>query len=280
MASIDNTPSQSLINAAFASLALGGSVAATAATTATGALFGPVAATAATIATGMLLGPVAASTIPALVGSIFSGINIVQVYHSMLVPSVSATGQSIPRQTLQGPLKVDMNCLAPEFNHDFTKICDAGKTHRRGNQPYERPCGSYRIALNVKDKFGNDNVWLGMTETNSGEWPVSYHGTAQHNALSIAEEGYKLSKGERDRYGKGIYSTPEVAVAKIYAVKFKHERTSYSCILQNRVNPKYLKVISKKENGRGTYWLSAADTNGVPESDLLRPYGICLFKEH
>jgi hypothetical protein len=266
MASIDNTPSQSLINAAFASLAIGGSVGATAA--------------AATIVAGALFVPVAPLVIPALVGSIFSGINIVQVYHSMFVPSVSVTGQSIPRQTLEGPLKVDMNCLAPEFNHDFTNIRDVGTTHRRGNQPYERPCGSYRIALNVKDKFGNDNVWLGMTGIHSDEWPVSYHGTAQHNALSIAEEGYKLSKGERDLYGKGIYSTPEVAVAKRYAAKFKHERTSYSCILQNRVNPKYLKVISKEETKVGTYWLSAGDTNGVPESDLLRPYGICLFKEH
>ncbi len=176
MASIDNAPSQSLINAAFASLAVGGSVAVT-------------------VGAAALVAPIAALISPGL--AVAAAANIVQLYYSVLVPSVSAAGQSIPRQTLQGSLQVDMKCLATEFNHDFTNIRDVGTTHVRGNQPYERPCGSYRIALKVKDKFGNDNVWLGMTGNTLGEWPVSYHGTAQHNALNIAEEGYKLCKGER-----------------------------------------------------------------------------------
>lgn len=175
---------------------------------------------------------------------------------------------------------MDKNSLSPEFNHDFTNMPDVGKTYVRGNQPYERPCGSYRIVLKVKDKFDKDNAWLGMTGNDLDEQPVSYHGTAQRHAPSIAEEGYKLSKGTRFRYGKGIYSTPEVGVAKLYAAKFKHEGSSYSCILQNRVNPKYLKVILIEENDVGTYWLSAADKDGVDESELLRPYGMCLFNEH
>ena len=68
----------------------------------------------------------------------------------------------------------------------------------------------------MKGQF-DDDVWLGMKGKEAGEWPVSYHGTANHNAQTIAEEGYKLSKGKRFRYGIGIYSTPEVAVAKMYA---------------------------------------------------------------
>jgi len=130
----------------------------------------------------------------------------------------------------------------------------------------------------VKGQF-DDDVWLGMKGKEAGEWPVSYHGTANHNAQTIAEEGYKLSKGKRFRYGIGIYSTPEVAVAKMYAAEFKHEGQSYKCILQNRVNPKYLKVISMEETGVGTYWVSNDDTNSVDETQLIRPYGICLFKQ-
>jgi hypothetical protein len=129
----------------------------------------------------------------------------------------------------------------------------------------------------VKDKFGVDNKWLGMTGDDPDEWPVSYHGTAQHNALEIAEEGFKLSKGQRFRFGKGIYSTPELAVAKLYAKIFVHEGTSYQCVIQNRVNPKYLKVIPTVEISVGIYWLSAADRY-VDEKELIRPYDLCLFK--
>jgi hypothetical protein len=215
MASANNSPSQSLVNAALASLVGNPATLAAAA-----AFLTPV------------LGSVALMT-PLLV-------DITKAYYSSMIPSVSTTGQSTSRQLLQGPLQVDMKSLAPEFDHDFTDLHDVGKTYMRGNQPYERPCGSYRIALKVKDKFGTDNVWLGMKGSEAGEWPVSYHGTGQHNALNIAEEGYKLSKGKRFLFGKGIYSTPELSVAKLYATKFQHESTSYLCVIQNRVNPKYL----------------------------------------
>lgn len=206
-----------------------------------------------------------------------NSINIVQSYHSSLVPSISVTGQCIPRQYLDGPLGIDTSCLDSKFDHDFTNMRDNVKIFRRGNEPYERPCGTYRIALKVKDKFGRNNNWLGMTGDEPGEWPVSYHGTAQHNALDIAQVGFKLSKGKRFLYGKGIYSTPELEVAKDYANSFVHEGTSYKCVIQNRVNPKYLKVLSKEETGVGIYWLSAADKY-VNESELIRPYGLCLFK--
>lgn len=253
MASSHDIPSQSLINAAIASLVDDNTV------VGAGVLVG---------ATAGLLGPLG-----------LIGIGIAPLFYSSMLSSVSATGVNIPRQIYRGPLQIDMQWLAPEFNHDFTNRSDGETTYVRGNYPYERPCGSYRIALNVKDKFGNDNAWLGMTGNASGEWPVSYHGTAKHNAQTIAEEGYKLSRGERFAYGKGIYSTPEIKVAKGYASEFKHEGTSYKCILQNRVNPQYLKVIPKSENGIGTYWLSAAGKDGVDERELIRPYGICLFRQ-
>lgn len=212
-------------------------------------------------------------------GALFAGSDIVKLYYSSLLPSVSAAGASIKTQSVQDPIQIKSSCRAPEFDYDFTGLSDDGKKHFRGQQPYEKPYGSYRVALKVKGRFGNDDAWLGMEGDGAGEWPVSYHGTAMHNAQTIAQEGYKLSKGKRFLHGKGIYSTPEVAVAKLYASKFKHQGQSYKCILQNRVNPEYLKVFSKAETGVGTYWLSNGGETGVNEMELIRPYGICLFKE-
>ena len=238
-------PPQSLINAAFQSIHAGAVASSTGGATSVASPFGPV--------------------------------NIIQGYHALFVPAISGVGQSIPRQYPRRPIEVDPRCLSPEFDCDFTNIRDGGIKFHRGDHPYERPCGSYRVALKVVNKFGNDNSWLGMTGNAPGEWPVSYHGTGKHNASSITEEGYQLSQGRRFAYGRGIYSTPELAVALQYATSFEHENTSYKCILQNRVNPNYFTVIPRAQNGVGTYWLSGS-VKAVDESEFIRPYGLCLFK--
>ncbi|GBC14474.2 hypothetical protein GLOIN_2v175987 [Rhizophagus irregularis DAOM 181602=DAOM 197198] len=64
-------------------------------------------------------------------------------------------------------LYIQPDQLAPNFDYDFTKVNDNGRTFMRGNFEYKRPC--------VND-----------------EWPVSYHGTARRNCKSIAEDGYLL----------------------------------------------------------------------------------------
>ncbi|CAF3353390.1 unnamed protein product [Rotaria sp. Silwood2] len=180
---------------------------------------------------------------------------------------------------LGGPLALDPSLLAPHLDFDFTSIDDTGQVFTRGNYPYERPCGCRRIALNVAGNYEYDDRWLGMPNSDE-EWPVSYHGTGQHNAMSIAEEGYKISKSENFKFGKGIYSTPEVEVAKLYAKEFEHEGQKYAVIFQNRVNPRYLTVISKEENEIGTYWISRKGPNDIDNEirDLIRPYALCIFR--
>jgi hypothetical protein len=116
MASSDTPPSQSLINAAIQSLASGGAVG-------DGVL--AVAGFASGAGVAAIAGVAEGACVPAGAGAgvvAFSPLNIVQVYHSSLVPSVSVNGKSIPRHSLNGPLAVDKNCLAPEFDHDFTNI--------------------------------------------------------------------------------------------------------------------------------------------------------------
>lgn len=115
---------------------------------------------------------------------------------------------------------------------------------------------------------------------NVDEWAISYHETGKHNARSIAEEGYRLRKGKRFLHGMGIYSTPEIEIAKKYASKFIYEGKKYLLVIQNRVNPKYLQILDKKTTGVGTYYLSINDTVNADDMShsCIRPYGLCLFK--
>ena len=137
--------------------------------------------------------------------------------------------------------KINPNDLDPQFNFDFSKIKDIGEKYYRGKMDYLRPYGWKRIGLNVKDKYEN-NDWLGGTNGNSRkqstdkEWAVSYHGTAKEFVNPIVDEGYKLVKGKRFLYGKGIYSTPQPSVAALYAKDFKYKGKNYKVMIQNRVH--------------------------------------------
>ncbi|RIA98179.1 hypothetical protein C1645_813227 [Glomus cerebriforme] len=169
--------------------------------------------------------------------------------------------------------------LHPIYDYDFTNVNDNGMTFMRGDFVYKRPCGWNRIALNVLDKYENNN-WLGVggkrryaTESVKDEWPVSYHGTAKYNFNSIADDGYKLSRGKRFMFGHGIYSTPDIDVAAKYATKFTYEDKNYRVVFQNRVNPNNLVRVTNEETGVGEYWIS-------PNSEDLRPYGICIKRDN
>ena len=80
-----------------------------------------------------------------------------------------------------------------------------------------------------------------------------------------------MCKGKRFAFGHGIYSTPDIDVASIYATQFIHEEDRYQVVFQNRVNPNNLVRLTKEETGIGEYWIS-------PNGADLRPYGICIKK--
>ena len=157
--------------------------------------------------------------------------------------------------------------IDPQHNFDFTYLKDDGTIYKRGNEVYHKPYGWRRIALNV-EKYGFDSnrKWLGSSGDDFNEWPVSYHGTKKEVFDSIADNGYLLSKGRRFAYGKGIYSTPQIEVAELYATRFDHDGEKYRGIFQNRVNPVGLK---KEDTYHGPYWITRDEKN-------IRPYGLCL----
>ncbi|XP_067099751.1 uncharacterized protein [Osmerus mordax] len=172
-----------------------------------------------------------------------------------------------------------------QFDHDFTQTSDT-QDFKRGGEKYTRPCGWYRIALKVLDKYG-DNTWLGpngiRTQSSAGEWPVSYHGSSKDGAEGIIVSHYKAgNNSKRQVYGRGIYSTPDLEQARGYANVFvsKKNGKTYKIILQNRVNPDYREKHRRTED----YWLvpvpegsSETEERKIVER-AIRPYGI-LIKE-
>jgi hypothetical protein len=174
-----------------------------------------------------------------------------------------------------GGLVLPPSLLDEPYHYDFTNISDKGVKFFRGGSTYIRPCGWQRYAIKVKGEYADD-IWLeGKTpradqySSAEDEWAVSYHGTTYHNGLSIASEGFKLSKGTRFKHGKGIYSTPEIEVAAQYAEEATVNGKTYKLVVQNRVNPKTVKKVGKDVTKVGEYWIS-------PTNEDIRPYGFCV----
>ena len=181
---------------------------------------------------------------------------------------------------------LDEKILDSKYNYDLSQLKDDGKSYVRGGKKYIRPYGWNRIALNVKDKY-DDTEWIGgikhgviRTEGVDKEWPVTYHGTRDTFAKDIAARGYDLKKGKRFKYGRGIYSTPDPAIAEDYATTFEFEGQRYKVLLQNRVNMEDTDIVVGKyscpcgdphSTKSGEYFVTADETN-------VRPYGI-LFKK-
>jgi hypothetical protein len=192
----------------------------------------------------------------------------VRELHKYLIAAITSSN-STKKITLPASL------LDEPYHYDFTNISDKGVKFCRGGSIYIRPCGWQRYAIKVKGKY-TDDIWLEgkyrRSDKNSsaeGEWAVSYQGTSLNNGLSIADEGYKLSKGERFLYGKGIYSTPDIEIASLYAITVNANGKTYKFVLQNRVNPTNLKKVDKDVTKVGEYWISPTDED-------IRPYGFCV----
>ena len=161
------------------------------------------------------------------------------------------------------------NLLDPKYDYDFTSLVDTNKKFKRGGLEYKRPCGWKRYALKVSDKYENMD-WLGKKgdSNNDTEWAVSYHGTKIYCAEPIAKDG--LKPGHRNRYGIGVYCTPNIKTAEKYAEIFTSPITNkrYKIVFQNRVKPSSI-VYCKEKGGPDDYWF-------IPDGKDIRPYSICI----
>lgn len=67
----------------------------------------------------------------------------------------SVSPRSSDQRRIEGIYGIDPADFAPEFNFDFTEMsADDDGDHMRGGQPYFRPCGWKRFALNIQNKYG------------------------------------------------------------------------------------------------------------------------------
>ena len=158
---------------------------------------------------------------------------------------------------------LDDTNLDPTWDYDFTDIDDGDTEFMRGGHRYYRPCGWKRIAINVLKKYPDGEAWLGH-DGSAGEWAVTYHGTKKRYFNPICE-GYKI--GDRELYGKGVYSASRIGVAEDFAKKFQHDGSWYIGVFQNRVNPDEMCIPDAKPDYR-----LCQDENSI------RPYGLCVKK--
>ncbi|XP_075263592.1 uncharacterized protein LOC142355269 [Convolutriloba macropyga] len=166
------------------------------------------------------------------------------------------------------------DALDQDSNFDFRNLSDDGTEYSRGGYPYIRPYGWFRLGLNIKNRFG-DSSWIGgvhdtmanRKDSVAGEWAVSYHGTNRDAAASIVNSGaYDQGKSKRQKFGKGIYSTPFPAIAeKNYAKFFDYDGKRYKVMIQNRVDMSHTEIVNKEK-----YYVTEDD-------QFIRPYGL-LFK--
>ncbi|CAF1251673.1 unnamed protein product [Adineta steineri] len=102
--------------------------------------------------------------------------------------------------------------------------------------------------MKMKYAFGSNN--------SPDELPVSYH-TTKHTLFA---------------YGRGIYTTSDTNLAKLYAFNFTYNGEQYYIMLQNRVNSRALIKFDGDKCEFGDYWISS-------NADDIRSYRYCIIKK-
>ncbi|CAG8588311.1 16745_t:CDS:2 [Funneliformis caledonium] len=149
----------------------------------------------------------------------------------------------------------------PYNNWNLTDI-KMGKNYIRGGRVYAPPYGWNRIGLNTR-RYGKGK-W--MSNDASKSWSVSYNGVNRVRAEITIIRGQEQTKQQFTKYGKGIYSTPDIKYAEQYAIirrnQILHNNDRYLYVFQNRVNPRDLE-------DRGIEWITKKSNN-------IRPYVLCI----
>jgi hypothetical protein len=141
-------------------------------------------------------------------------------------------------------LQINASAFDPHWNRDFRIDSQCPKGKKRGGQPYAPPAGWVRFGMNVRGKYGDDK-WLGFKNI-PGEWCVAYHGTKRPFMKSAMES--PLHSGDRNGCGRGIYCSPDPAVAEKYAlvaiVDTQTGSKKYKYMFMCRVNPSSIHICT------------------------------------
>ncbi|KAH7704226.1 hypothetical protein AAVH_28582, partial [Aphelenchoides avenae] len=173
----------------------------------------------------------------------------------------------LPEPPLPLSTEIDHSSFALDCNVDFRREQISRTAFFRGGARYTLPLGCYRYGLAVLGKYPDGDDWL-RSDGGLGEWQVAYHGTTCENVSGIVKNGFDLEKCQRFTYGKGIYCSPNPAIANSYSITYQVERRWYKAVIQVRVHPT-LKRIAFNEN-KEEYWI-------IPYAEAIRPYGACVY---
>jgi hypothetical protein len=189
-------------------------------------------------------------------------------------------------------MRFNANIFDPRWNRDFRVAANCPVNEQRGRMNYIPPAGTLRFGMNVLGKFSDGNMWIGM-QNNASEWPVAYHGTDPYHVKQIAET-HLVAGRRRNRFGLGIYCSPNPNIAAEYATNYITVPTSngvkrYSYIFMCRVNAENVYDsrpgrCSSVECPNGftlyitterDYWFANPDNR---DSRSIRTYGILVLE--
>ena len=196
--------------------------------------------------------------------------------------------KDIQQEVIMGGVKLRADMLDSEGNRNDGQ----GIGEQRGGKDYDPPIGWNGIGLKVKGKFDNgDDTWIGM-ENSTGEWCVAYHGVATGQSSDKVKDitgkivttefrpGWRQAHSTCDdqfhpgkKVGDGVYCTPTIKTAEMYAGESNINGINYKTVLMVRVKPSALRHCDTCSDSRApyNYWV----VNGT--TDEIRPYRI-LYK--
>ena len=195
-------------------------------------------------------------------------------------------------------------CKIPNSIFDEAGDCKGKWSLRNKTGPpgylrdYIPPLNWIGIGLKVYGLYDyGDNTWLGNSNE-YGEWYIGYHGTRTMDSIKgIACNSFRrgdaqhfkqyeninpLTKNNYPKCGIGVYFTPDIEEAKLYAEIISYSGNKYRVVFMCRINPYKVRIASLGINKE--YWIVNGDKidekYGSSKPDEVRPYRILLFKEN
>lgn len=186
------------------------------------------------------------------------------------------------RRELVRSLGLDESDLASEYDYEYSDT-PAHTSRDRNGEAFQWPAGWKKLGLDVSsrhnriDRHGNE--WLHRRDG----WHVAFHGTSgdsPRTIRSIVRDGLKV-RGGRDearngeRYGKGVYCSPEADLAAHYAARdpLTIGNRIFEIVFMLRVRPGYFeeRINTSIISQRRRVWIVRGGRN-------VRPCGI-LYRE-
>ena len=172
----------------------------------------------------------------------------------------------IVRYNLLNHIVLSPNMFATNFCKNINDWPNENYLYR-GGERYTPPYGWKGFAIKLRNKFGENNDWLGKTGENENEWCIAYHGIGNgsefYKVLNILNDNLKSGPNQHLKYdknhgkytteeyrkcGEGVYLTPNIKYAENYTRIIslgKNNKNFFKFAIMARVNPKKIRTPGK-----------------------------------